>query len=71
MSLEEQATIAQSKLGEIQELMRKLGEIIDLILSTRMIEDETFEYTAEQKQKLIQKYQTVKLRLKQKVEELP
>jgi len=71
MSLKQQAGTILTKMAEIEVVKFKIEELCDIVLTQKVVGEEVWEFTATQKQKAIQAYQTRKAELKALVEALP
>jgi len=71
MTLEDQARTIQRKIAEIETKCYRIAHLCTLVLTEHKINSDIFKFSDEDKQKLIQHYQTKKAQLKALVDELP
>ena len=71
MSLDEQAKTVLELLPKIQKALSKISYLCRIVSDKHIVNGEVIEYSAEQKQKLIDAYQQKKTELVQLFSELP
>jgi len=71
MTLEETAGQVDAKCGEIEEKLREICHLCELVLRREVINSEAFELTQDQKQTVITHYQSKKSELQTLVNQLP
>jgi len=71
MSIEESTQSALLKTAEIKDVISEIEEVCRLVLFQRKTNGDTIQLPLETKQKLIQRYLTLKSKLKTLADELP
>jgi len=71
MTLEQQARTIQTKIGEVQGKCYQILKLCYMVLREETVNGDIFNLSAQDKEKIIQHYQTLKSQLQSLVEELP
>jgi len=71
MSLEKTAKTVMQKVNDIRDMASSLQHLAELILMKHTLNGDTFQFSVEDKEKLIQHYQARKAELQALVDELP